>query len=80
MDPAFPSMPPPGPDDGVKPMTFFGAALWAIGAQLAAIWLVAMMMSVRESAGYDLFGQVICQAAAFLLTLYLLLRFYAPED
>jgi CAAX protease family protein len=79
MDPAFPSMPPPAPDDGVKPMSLLGASMWALGAQIAFLWVLYFAASMREGAGYNLFGRIICQMVGFLLTLYAMLRVYAPE-
>jgi membrane protease YdiL (CAAX protease family) len=79
-DPAFPSMPPPGDDATVKPMSLLSAAMWATGAQLAFLWVLNLMVMLRESAGYDLVGRIVCQVVGYGLTFYLLLRFYAPES
>jgi hypothetical protein len=78
-DPALPSMPPPRPDDGVKPMSIIAAAMWATGAQLLFLWVLSFTAMVREGAAYDLVGRIVCQLVGFGLALYLILRVYAPE-
>lgn len=79
MDPAFSSMPPPGPDDGVKPMSVAAAFMWAAGAQLAYLWVIFLMGSLRGEPSYDPIGGVMAQVVGYLFTLYLMLRVYAPE-
>ncbi|HHH31496.1 MAG TPA: hypothetical protein ENK57_24550, partial [Polyangiaceae bacterium] len=79
MDPAYSSMPPPGPDDGVKPMSVAAAFMWAAGAQLAYLWVVVLMGSLRGEPSYDPIGGVMAQVVGYLFTLYLMLRVYAPE-
>ena len=72
-------MPPPGPDDGVKPMSVAAAFMWAAGAQLAYLWVVVLMGSLRGEPSYDPIGGVMAQVVGYLFTLYLMLRVYAPE-
>ncbi len=79
-DPAFPSMPPP-PQEEVKPMSLFGAGLWAFGAQIATLW-VSLLFGGGGGSGdeqWDPVLRVMAQAAAFLLVIYGIVRVYAPQ-
>ncbi|MSP25328.1 MAG: CPBP family intramembrane metalloprotease [Myxococcales bacterium] len=81
--PAFPSQPPPAPpakEQATRPMTGFGAALWVSLATLAFMWLAALLVSLREETMRDQAVLVMCQAAAYLLVLFGILRVHAPEQ
>ena len=78
-DPAYPSMPPPGPDDTVKPMSIGAAALWAMGAQLAFLWIFTAMVMLKEGSESDLIGRIGCQVVGYGLAFYAILRVYGPE-
>jgi membrane protease YdiL (CAAX protease family) len=79
-DPAYPSMPPGPDDDSVRPMSIVGAALWSWGAQIGFLCVLWIMMSLNESAGYDLVGRALCQVVGYSLALYLVLRVHGPES
>lgn len=78
-DPAFPSMPPPPEDQSVKPMSMLGAAMWATGAEIVFLWMVTATRALKGDEGYDMIGALLCQVAAFLFVLYLVLRVHAPN-
>jgi membrane protease YdiL (CAAX protease family) len=79
MDPAFPSMPPPPEDETIKPMSVIGAAMWATGAEILFLWIVTATRALKGEDGYDMIGALMCQVAAFLFVLYLVLRVHAPQ-
>jgi membrane protease YdiL (CAAX protease family) len=60
-------------------MTLAAAALWVFGITLVFLALGTAAISLRESAGRDVFAQFICQVAAYSLGLFALLRFYGPD-
>lgn len=60
-------------------MTLAQAALWVTGVTLLFLSLVSLAVSLRESAWRDVFGQLVCQVAAYSAGLFAILRFYGPE-
>jgi membrane protease YdiL (CAAX protease family) len=60
-------------------MTMPAAAGWAFGVTFAFILLRSLTLSVRPGSTYDLVTQIACQAIAYLLGLFLILRVHAPE-
>ncbi len=78
-DPAFPSLPPPPEDASIKPMSVIGAAMWVTGAQIVFLWGVSLAAALKGGESYDLIGLTICQVAAYLFVLYLVLRVHAPN-
>jgi membrane protease YdiL (CAAX protease family) len=77
--PAFPSQPPPPREDGVRPMSAFAATLWVSGATFAFLFFGGALASFREETARDQTVLVLCQAAAYLLALFAILRIHAPE-
>jgi membrane protease YdiL (CAAX protease family) len=74
------SSPPSSPDpDGPRPMPPFVAVGWALGATLLFVLLASMTISVRPAAAVDLVSQVACQAGAYLLVIFFILRVHAPD-
>jgi CAAX protease family protein len=51
-------------------MSFFVAAMWSTSALLALDLLTRILMSLRPSGHVDLVSGVLCQAVAFLVTLF----------
>jgi membrane protease YdiL (CAAX protease family) len=67
-------MPPPGPNDAIKPMSIIGAAMWSIGAVLIFLLIIP---TLREG---DVVGRILCHSATFALIFYLALRVHGPES
>jgi hypothetical protein len=76
--PTNPSQPPPT-DESIRPMSYFGAALWVTGIHMAFLWVVAAVISLRESASRDLVAQLVCQIVAYSLGLFFMLRVHGPQ-
>jgi hypothetical protein len=57
----------------------FIAAGWALGATLVFQLLAQLTFALRPAAAVDLVSQVACQAGAYLLAIFLILRVHAPE-
>lgn len=75
------SIPPsssPG-SDAPRPMPPFLAAGWTLGATMLFLLLAALTISLRPAAAVDLVSQVACQAGAYLLVIFLILRVHAPD-
>ncbi len=70
---------PPPSASAPRPMPPFFAAGWALGATLLFVLLASMTISVRPAAAVDLVSQVACQAGAYLLVIFFILRVHAPE-
>ncbi len=62
-----------------RPMPPFLAAGWTLGATMLFLFLAALTISVRPAAAVDLVSQVACQAGAYLLVVFLILRVHAPD-
>jgi hypothetical protein len=60
-------------------MTLATAALWVTGVTAVFLSIATAAVSLRESAGRDVFAQVCCQLAAYSLGLFALLRVYGPD-
>ena len=73
------SDPPPSSELAPRPMPPFIAAGWTLGATLLLILLVQATISARPAAADDVVSQVACQAGAYLLAIFAILRVHAPE-
>ena len=71
--------PPPSSSLAARPMPPFIAAGWALGATLVLSLLVQATVDLRPAASVDLVSQVACQAGAYLLAVFLILRVHAPD-
>jgi membrane protease YdiL (CAAX protease family) len=60
-------------------MTLAAAALWVTGVTVLFLAIATAAVSLRASAGRDVFAQVCCQIAAYSLGLFGLLRVYGPD-
>lgn len=70
----------PGSSSAIeRPMSLAAAAMWAVGITFLFVWLLSLIMAIRPSAQSDLVTTFGCQAAAYLLGLFGILRFYAPR-
>lgn len=76
--PKFASGPPPPPPK-TRPMTLAVAALWVTGTTALFLLLGSTVVSLRESASPDVFGQTVCLVAAYSLGLFAILRVYGPD-
>lgn len=78
--PAQSSDPPPAASSEVSPMSFAAATAWSSGIVLA-FWMLMVAVAPREGAraAGDLVGSMACQAIAYLLGLFLILRVHAPD-
>src|SRR5689334_9927371 len=56
---------------GIRPMPFFVAIGWAIG--------ISLILYVLATLASNIVGGIACQAAAYLLGLFLILRVHAPD-
>jgi hypothetical protein len=72
------SDPPPSSELTERPMPMFVAAGWALGATLAFFLLVSLMVGLSPGVADDLISQVACQAGAYLLAIFFILRVHAP--
>lgn len=79
------SPPPAGPSEpserapAPQPMSIVAAMGWAFGVTFAFIVLRGITLAVRPASTYDLVAQLSCQAIAYLLGLFLILRVHAPQ-
>jgi len=72
------SDPPPSSDDpprrdGIRPMPLFVAAAWVLGMTLF------MSLFATLAAAHDIVSGFACQAAAYLLCVFLIVRVHAPN-
>ena len=65
--------------DAPRPMPPFFAVGWTVGATLLFLFLAALTISARPAAAVDLVSQVACQAGAYLLVVFGILRVHAPD-
>jgi membrane protease YdiL (CAAX protease family) len=63
---------------GPRPMTPVAATGWALVALVLFLGILAILASVR-AADVDIVSQVACQAVAYLITLFFVLRVHAPN-
>lgn len=79
--------PPPSGDDldplppgeGERSMSRVAAVGWTAGVTLLFLWLLVLVVSARPAAQFDLISSFGCQAIAYLLGLFGVLRVYAPH-
>lgn len=60
-------------------MSALGAAGWTLGATVLFLWLFGITVSLRPAAAKDIVNAFGCQALAYLVILFLILRFHAAE-
>lgn len=78
--PAYPSTPPPPPEDG-RPLGYFEAILWTLGITLALFWMAFLAAAIAS--GDSLLHPVttsFCEVIAYLFGLFLMLRVHAPNE
>lgn len=66
-------------EGGERSMSLAAAGMWSVGVTLLFIWLLVLMASFKPSSQPDLVTTFGCQAAAYLLGLFGILRLYAPR-
>ena len=59
-------------------MSIAAAVLWSVGTTFAFLWVWSLTVSLRPGAKDDIVSIFGCQALAYLLALFLILRAYAP--
>ena len=69
---------PESPSLTERPMPMFIAAGWALGATLAFLLLASLMISINPASADDVISEVACQAGAYLLAIFFILRVHAP--
>lgn len=70
-----------GPKQHRQPgLSFFAAAVWSIGATALFQLVLLLGLSLKPNAELDIVAGVACQAAAYLLALFLYLRVHEPES
>jgi membrane protease YdiL (CAAX protease family) len=81
-----PSDPPDPPDSdrtpgpgGARPMTALLATGWALGTTFVFFVLIGALVAARPNAADDVVSIFACQAIAYLLGLFLILRTHAPD-
>jgi membrane protease YdiL (CAAX protease family) len=81
-----PSEPPSSPDGGrpaklggERPMSALLASGWALGTTFVFLVLVSVLVTLRSNATEDVVSTFACQAIAYLLALFLILRVHAPD-
>jgi membrane protease YdiL (CAAX protease family) len=79
------SKPPPSepPDSfsppGARPMTALWATGWAIGITYLFVFIAVVLASLRRGSEADLVSGLACQAIAYLIGLFVILRVHAPD-
>lgn len=61
------------------PMTFLGAAVWAIAARFGLDLALGLAAAAKHVEMLDVVSGVACQAAVFLLVLFAIVRLHAPN-
>jgi len=61
-------------------LSFLAAAVWSIGATTLFQLIVLLAFAFRPGAEVDIVAGVACQAAAYLLALYVFARVYEPRE
>lgn len=61
-------------------LSFLTAAIWSIGATTLFQLIVLLAFAFRPRAEIDIVAGVACQAAAYLLALYVFVRVYEPQQ
>ncbi len=70
--------PDPTPE-GPRPLTAMAATGWALGSTFLFFVLVVTLAALRPGSEHDVVSAVACQAMAYLLALFLILRVHGPE-
>jgi len=78
-EPAHPSRPPPKLDKSIRPMSALAAAGWTLAATVLFLWFAGITLSLRPGAEKDLINAFGCQAVAYLVVLFCILRVHAAE-
>ncbi|APR84361.1 Hypothetical protein A7982_09710 [Minicystis rosea] len=65
--------------ESAPPMTVMAAVGWAFGVTFTFIFLCSLALTLRPGSTDDLVSQVGCQAIAYLLGLFFILRVHAPD-
>jgi membrane protease YdiL (CAAX protease family) len=60
-------------------MSALGAAGWTLAATVLFLWLIGLTLTLRPGAERDVVNAFGCQALAYLIVLFLILRVHAPE-
>lgn len=60
-------------------MSALGAAGWTLAATVLFLWLVGLTLTLRPGAEKDIVNAFGCQALAYLVVLFFILRVHAPE-
>jgi membrane protease YdiL (CAAX protease family) len=76
--PSSPGSDRPGPA-GPRPMSALLASGWALGTTFVFFVLIGVLVGLRPGAQDDLVSIFACQAIAYLLALFLILRIHAPD-
>lgn len=71
--------PTSGPRSGPPPLTAMAAVGWALGAMFLFFLFGLTLAAIRPSSASDVVSSVGCQAMAYLVALFLILRVHAPE-
>ncbi|AKT38074.1 CPBP family intramembrane glutamic endopeptidase [Chondromyces crocatus] len=66
-------------DPEERPMSLPLAAVWALSITFLFVWFLAVLVAIRPSAQSDLVSTFGCQAVAYLLGLFGILRLHAPH-
>ena len=70
---------PPESESGERVMTYFGAVGWTLLSTSLFLFLLLIIMSIRPGAQANLITYFGVQVVGTLLTLFCILRFYAPN-
>lgn len=60
-------------------MSALGAAGWTLAATVLFLWLIGLTLTLRPGAEKDIVNAFGCQALAYLVVLFFILRVHAPE-
>jgi membrane protease YdiL (CAAX protease family) len=70
---------PPSSSPKDRPLSFFSAALWTLLALFLDILFLGMTEAGREGAFFDLVSRTACQALAYSIVFFAILRVHEPD-
>lgn len=70
---------PLSPRADERPMSLSAAVGWTSGVTLLFLWQLVIVVTARPAARFDLISSFFCQAVAYLLGLFGVLRVYGPR-
>lgn len=69
----------PPPSQNARPLSFAAAAVWTLSALFLDVFFVGLTEAGREGALFDLVSRTACEALAYALVLFGILRLHEPD-